>query len=38
MQRQRPSRNTIEAAAGKGAVLLHPLLPYAITGVAPELP
>jgi len=37
MQRQRPSRNTIEAAAGKGAVLL-PSLPYTITGVVPELP
>jgi hypothetical protein len=37
MQRLRRSKNTTEAAAGREAVLL-PLLPYAITAVAPELP
>ena len=37
MQRQGQSRNTTEAVAGKIGVLL-PLLPYAISGVVPELP
>jgi hypothetical protein len=38
MQHQERSRNTIEAVAGKLAVLLLPLLPYAINGAIPELP
>ncbi len=37
MRRQARSRNTIEAVAGKLAVLL-PMLPWSINGAVPELP